>query len=54
MPVQRAWDYWVRHVERAGLMPAKVKAKRSAARSKPAKRTAAETKRVSRKPARRR
>jgi HCOMODA/2-hydroxy-3-carboxy-muconic semialdehyde decarboxylase len=54
MPVQRAWDYWVRHVERAGMMPAKVKAKQSAARSKPAKRTAAKTKRVKRKPAKRR
>jgi ribulose-5-phosphate 4-epimerase/fuculose-1-phosphate aldolase len=52
MPVQRAWDYWVRHVERAGLMPAKPK--QSAARSKPAKRTAAKTKRAKRKPARRR
>ena len=20
-PIERAWDYWVRHLERAGLMP---------------------------------
>jgi ribulose-5-phosphate 4-epimerase/fuculose-1-phosphate aldolase len=28
----RAWDYWVRHVEKAGLMPAKAASKRKAAR----------------------
>jgi hypothetical protein len=22
-PVERAWDYWVRHIEKAGLMPKK-------------------------------
>jgi ribulose-5-phosphate 4-epimerase/fuculose-1-phosphate aldolase len=27
----RAWDYWVRHVEKAGLMPARTVAKRNAA-----------------------
>jgi ribulose-5-phosphate 4-epimerase/fuculose-1-phosphate aldolase len=33
-PIQRAWDYWVRHVEKGGLMPAKVAAKRKVAKSK--------------------
>jgi HCOMODA/2-hydroxy-3-carboxy-muconic semialdehyde decarboxylase len=33
----RAWDYWVRHVEKAGLMPAKVTARRGAASAKRAK-----------------
>jgi ribulose-5-phosphate 4-epimerase/fuculose-1-phosphate aldolase len=37
MPIERAWDYWVRHVEKAGLMPAIAAAKRKAA---PAKTTA--------------
>jgi ribulose-5-phosphate 4-epimerase/fuculose-1-phosphate aldolase len=50
----RAWDYWVRRVEKAGLMPAEVKAKRSSARSKPATRSAAKTKLVKSKPAKRR
>ena len=31
MPIERAWDYWVRQVEKAGLMPAKPK--RSAAKT---------------------
>ena len=30
----RAWDYWVRQVEKAGLMPAKTAAKRKAAPAK--------------------
>ncbi|HUC52268.1 MAG TPA: class II aldolase/adducin family protein [Xanthobacteraceae bacterium] len=34
MPIERAWDYWVRHVEKAGLMPAKPAAKRKAAAAK--------------------
>jgi HCOMODA/2-hydroxy-3-carboxy-muconic semialdehyde decarboxylase len=34
MPVQRAWDYWMRHVERAGLMPVRPKTKRTAAKRK--------------------
>ena len=40
MPIERAWDYWVRHVEKAGLMPVKAAAKRKAAPAK-AKRKAA-------------
>jgi hypothetical protein len=40
----RAWDYWVRQVEKAGLMPAKSGASKSAApakraKSKPAKKS---------------
>jgi len=34
MPIERAWNYWVRHVEKAGLMPAKPAAKRKAAPAK--------------------
>jgi hypothetical protein len=30
-PIERAWDYWVRHVEKAGLMPERPAAKRKAA-----------------------
>jgi len=37
----RAWNYWVRHVEKAGLMPARNGAKSRAAAAKPAKRKAA-------------
>ena len=39
MPIERAWDYWVRQIEKAGLMPAKASAKRKAAtaKAKPAK-----------------
>ena len=46
MPIERAWDYWVRQVEKAGLMPAKAAARASAkpaakrkvmAKAKPAK-----------------
>jgi ribulose-5-phosphate 4-epimerase/fuculose-1-phosphate aldolase len=33
-PIERAWDYWVRHVEKAGLMPAKTAAKQKAAPAK--------------------
>jgi ribulose-5-phosphate 4-epimerase/fuculose-1-phosphate aldolase len=33
----RAWDYWVRQVEKAGLMPAKSNARKSAASAKRAK-----------------
>ncbi len=40
MPIERAWDYWVRHVEKAGLMPVKAAAKRKATPAK-AKRKAA-------------
>ncbi len=36
MPIERAWDYWVRHVEKAGLMPAIATAKRKAAPAKAA------------------
>ena len=36
----RAWDYWVRHIERAGLMPAKTVEKSSA---RPAGRAAAKS-----------
>jgi len=34
MPIERAWDYWVRHLEKAGLMPEKPAAKRKAAPAK--------------------
>ena len=43
MPIQRAWDYWVRQIEKAGLMPTKAAARASAkhkvaaAKAKPAK-----------------
>jgi hypothetical protein len=30
MPIERAWNYWVRHIEKAGLMPAKSAAKTAA------------------------
>jgi HCOMODA/2-hydroxy-3-carboxy-muconic semialdehyde decarboxylase len=43
MPIERAWDYWVRHIEKAGLMPAEV-AGRKAAKQQPAKRKAAAAK----------
>jgi ribulose-5-phosphate 4-epimerase/fuculose-1-phosphate aldolase len=31
MPIERAWDYWVRQVEKAGLMPAKPRLKTKSA-----------------------
>jgi hypothetical protein len=37
MPIERAWDYWVRQVEKAGLMPTK-RAAKIAAKAKPKKR----------------
>jgi ribulose-5-phosphate 4-epimerase/fuculose-1-phosphate aldolase len=43
MPIERAWDYWVRHIEKAGLMPAKPATKRSAAKPSAAKRGAPKT-----------
>jgi hypothetical protein len=53
MPIERAWDYWVRQVEKAGLMPAKAAAKRkaapikakTAAKRKTAKKTSAKKRR---------
>jgi HCOMODA/2-hydroxy-3-carboxy-muconic semialdehyde decarboxylase len=49
MPIERAWDYWVRQIEKAGLMPAKAMAKAAAkpaaakrkivAKAKPAKKS---------------
>ena len=46
MPMQRAWDYWVRQIEKAGLMPAPAKAaakpaakRKVAAKAKPAKKS---------------
>ncbi len=48
MPIQRAWDYWVRQIEKAGLMPTKAAARASAkpaakrkatAKAKPAKKS---------------
>ena len=36
-PDQSRWDYWVRQVEKAGLMPAKVAPKRKAAKKSKAK-----------------
>jgi ribulose-5-phosphate 4-epimerase/fuculose-1-phosphate aldolase len=49
MPIERAWDYWVRHVEKAGLMPAKAAAKRKAAPTKAAakRKTAKKAKKLS-------
>jgi hypothetical protein len=46
----RAWDYWVRQVEKAGLMPAKSGASKSAApakraKSKPAKKSKTKSRR---------
>jgi hypothetical protein len=40
----RAWDYWVRQVEKAGLMPARRAAAPSRAKPKPAKKSPAKTK----------
>jgi ribulose-5-phosphate 4-epimerase/fuculose-1-phosphate aldolase len=37
----RAWNYWVRHVEKAGLMPAAAGSKSAATRKAPAKRSKA-------------
>ncbi len=45
----RAWDYWVRHVEKAGLMPAKVSAKRGAVSAKPSRSKQAPAKRKAKK-----
>lgn len=44
MPIERAWDYWVRHIEKAGLMPPnpakrKVTAAKTRAQSKTAKKS---------------
>jgi HCOMODA/2-hydroxy-3-carboxy-muconic semialdehyde decarboxylase len=51
--VGRAWDYWVRHVEKAGLMPAKSRGRANVATAKrPREKTKAKTTR--RKPGRRR
>jgi HCOMODA/2-hydroxy-3-carboxy-muconic semialdehyde decarboxylase len=36
MPIERAWDYWVRQIEKAGLMPAKSATKRKTAPAKAA------------------
>jgi len=40
MPIERAWDYWVRQIEKAGLMPAKPAApkRRMAKKRKPKRR----------------
>jgi ribulose-5-phosphate 4-epimerase/fuculose-1-phosphate aldolase len=38
MPIERAWDYWVRHIEKAGLMPAAPAKRKVAAAAKPAAR----------------
>jgi HCOMODA/2-hydroxy-3-carboxy-muconic semialdehyde decarboxylase len=32
-PIERAWDYWVRHVEKAGLMPARAASRKAAAKA---------------------
>jgi HCOMODA/2-hydroxy-3-carboxy-muconic semialdehyde decarboxylase len=39
MPIERAWDYWVRHIEKAGLMPGAPAKRKVAAAAKPAART---------------
>src|SRR5580704_8950691 len=47
----RAWDYWVRHVEKAGLMPAQATPRKSATspkRSAPSKRIKSKTAKQSR------
>ena len=41
----RAWDYWVRHVEQAGLMPAKAGAKRAKTQNDPQTRRKAQEQR---------
>jgi ribulose-5-phosphate 4-epimerase/fuculose-1-phosphate aldolase len=40
MPMERAWDYWVRQIEKVGLMPAKGSAKARATAKPAAKRKA--------------
>jgi HCOMODA/2-hydroxy-3-carboxy-muconic semialdehyde decarboxylase len=50
-PIQRAWDYWVRHIEKAGLMPAKTAAKRNAAPAKTAPAKTAAKRKTAKKPA---
>jgi ribulose-5-phosphate 4-epimerase/fuculose-1-phosphate aldolase len=40
LSTNRAWDYWIRHIERAGLMPGKAASKKSMA---PAKRGASKS-----------
>jgi HCOMODA/2-hydroxy-3-carboxy-muconic semialdehyde decarboxylase len=40
MPIERAWDYWVRHIEKAGLMPEKPAKRKAATAKAPAKRKA--------------
>jgi hypothetical protein len=40
----RAWDYWVRQVEKAGLMPARRAAAANRAKPKPAKKSPAKAK----------
>jgi len=41
MPIERAWDYWVRHIEKAGLMPGKpAKGKAAAAKTRTQAKTA--------------
>jgi ribulose-5-phosphate 4-epimerase/fuculose-1-phosphate aldolase len=50
----RAWDYWVRHVEKAGLMPARGPAKASAGSAKRAKPKAAKQSPTQRKTRKRR
>ena len=40
----RAWDYWVRQVEKAGLMPARRAATPDRAKPKPAKKSPAKAK----------
>jgi 4-carboxymuconolactone decarboxylase len=41
----RAWDYWVRQVEKAGLMPARRAAAANSAKPKPAKKSSAKLRR---------
>ena len=47
MPIERAWDYWVRHIEKAGLMPEKpAKGKAAAAKTRTQTKTAKKRKTV--------
>ncbi|MGC1448074.1 MAG: class II aldolase/adducin family protein [Xanthobacteraceae bacterium] len=44
MPIERAWDYWVRHIEKAGLMPPKpAKGKAAAGKTRTQAKTQSKT-----------
>jgi ribulose-5-phosphate 4-epimerase/fuculose-1-phosphate aldolase len=53
MPIQRAWDYWVRQIEKAGLMPAKGSA-RAAAKPAAKRKVVAKAKSTKKRPGKKR